>query len=113
MCVRFTCEKDIRVFALHSSKFQILCHRPLVHALVQPGLKMAVGLELDEIKCLKSESVIRESFAVARQLADEEGCVEPRVIHRDIEKASLQTARPCPPWNSHSKLYYTQWALCR
>eukprot|EP00892_Ulva_mutabilis_P001529 jgi/Ulvmu1/11377/UM075_0039.1 len=62
--------------------------RPLVHALVQPGLKTAVGIELDEIKCLKSESVIRESLTVARELADEEDCVEPRVIHRDIEKVN-------------------------
>lgn len=58
-----------------------------MHAVVQPGVKTAVGLELDEIKCLKSESVIRESFTVARQLAGDE-CIEPRVIHRDIEKAS-------------------------
>lgn len=54
---------------------------------MQPGVKSAVGLELDEIKCLKSESVIRESFAVAKQLAEEDECLEPRVIHRDVEKA--------------------------
>jgi hypothetical protein len=57
-----------------------------VHALVQPGLKNAVGLEVDEIKCMKSESVIRHSLGVARELSGSDSCSEPRVLHKDVEK---------------------------
>jgi hypothetical protein len=70
---------------------------------VQPGIQRAVGLEVDEIKCLKSESVIRGAFTVARDLANCENCVEPVVLHKDIEKV-----RVLPRKHGRLKLLSTQ-----
>jgi hypothetical protein len=59
-----------------------------VHALVQPGVKQAVGLEVDEIKCMKSESVIRHALGIAREFSSSDSCTEPRVLHKDVEKVT-------------------------
>lgn len=60
-----------------------------MHALVQPGLKSAVGLEVDEIKCMKSESVIRHALGVAKEMSGCDSCTEPRVLHKDVEKVRM------------------------
>lgn len=78
----FCCPQRIQVAKKHTLQFR----RPLVHALVQPGLKNAVGLEVDEIKCMKSESVIRHALGVAKELSGCDSCTEPRVLHKDVEK---------------------------
>lgn len=58
--------------------------RPLVHALAEPGVKSAIGVEVDEIKCMKSESVIHDACHKLRDLQVPVHCV-PLVLHRNIE----------------------------
>jgi hypothetical protein len=52
-------------------------------------VRQAIGIEVDEIKCMKSESVIREAYKVAAPLMDTAGTHVPLVLHRDIEQAWL------------------------
>lgn len=56
-----------------------------MHALVEPGVQKAVGIEVDEIKCFKSESVIHEACQKMQTLDLPVHCV-PLVLHRDVEK---------------------------
>lgn len=65
--------------------------RPLVHALANPGVKSALGIEVDEIKCMKSESVIHDACQKLRNLNVAVHCV-PLVLHRNIETVSRTIA---------------------
>jgi len=56
-----------------------------MHALVEPGVARAIGIEVDSIKCLKSESVIREARKRLLAAGNPVPCT-PLVLHRDIEK---------------------------
>jgi hypothetical protein len=58
-----------------------------MHALVDPGVQSAIGIEVDDIKCLKSESVIREA---CKKMCSHGLSVPqaPRVLHRDIEQVA-------------------------
>jgi hypothetical protein len=56
-----------------------------MHSLVQPGVQRAIGIEVDEVKCMKSESVIHEGCKKMQALGLDIPCV-PLVLHRNIEK---------------------------
>jgi hypothetical protein len=63
-----------------------------MHALVDPGIQSAIGIEVDEIKCLKSESVIREACKKMRSHGLSVAHI-PRVLHRDIEQVATPASR--------------------
>ena len=63
-----------------------------MHALVEPGIKQAVGIEVDEIKCMKSESVIHEACKKLQSLGLTVAQI-PLVIHRDIERVRNKACR--------------------
>jgi hypothetical protein len=69
-------------------KCTLFC-RPLMHALVEPGVKQAIGIEVDAIKCMKSESVIHEACQKMLALGLPVECV-PLVLHRNIEAVCFQ-----------------------
>ena len=48
--------RHTRPHALHR-----LCNRPLLHALVYPGVKATLGVELDEIKVQKARVFLKQS----------------------------------------------------
>ena len=56
-----------------------------MHALVDPGVTHAIGIEVDDIKCLKSESVIREACLKMLALGHTVP-ITPLVLHRNIEQ---------------------------
>ena len=70
--------------ACKGDRHQVRACRPLIHALVEPGLTRAIGIEVDAIKCMKSESVIHEACQKMRSL-DLPVPSTPLVLHRDIE----------------------------
>ena len=71
---------------------EVIC-RPLMHALVEPGVRRAIGIEVDAIKCMKSESVIRDACQKMLRLGHDVHC-EPLVLHRNIEQVCHSTSTP-------------------
>ena len=63
-----------------------LC-RPLLHALISPGIASGFGIEIDQIKCSKADAFLRQSAAAlfSRGLAGKDLAV-PEVQCSAIEK---------------------------
>ena len=40
-----------------------MCCRPLLHALISPGVASGFGIEIDQIKCSKAHAFLRQSAA--------------------------------------------------
>lgn len=55
--------------------------RPLLHALISPGVKSGFGIEIDQIKCSKAHAFLRQSAAalMSRGLAGKDLTVP--VVH--------------------------------
>jgi hypothetical protein len=64
------------------------CDRPLLHALVNPGVASGFGIEIDRIKCDKAAAFLKHSLAELGRRGGGTGLALPRVQCSSIEKAS-------------------------
>ena len=67
--------------------------RPLMHALLEPGIAGANGVEIDRIKCDKAEAFLRQAvLELQRRGVAPEGLVPPPIECAAIENVSPEAA---------------------
>lgn len=69
--------------------YACLCNRPLLHALVEPGIRGGFGVELDPVKVHKARAFIQQTMAESAR----RGALLPSTLAPVVQCGSVEEVR--------------------